>query len=253
VVDGGPESGAGVGFRRVQQAGLKTRLYRQAGEIDVNSRMGIAAVIAAVLLGTMLQRLGSRPAAQAGFWYEEFPFTFSEGFTAALGGPLTDAEIAAIKRISRAELEHAFSGLNVGLSDSRDAFWRVRVRQSLDRKRGQRLPNAGETMFLGPFGARSEVNFLEVVAAAIAHAPPGASRQTLIEGIARGTGRAAAHELAHAILGTAGAMDNSTDANSYEYFTHNRPSQFYGELHWSDARALQQTVGGWARSSRAPT
>jgi len=30
-------------------------------------------------------------------------------------------------------------------------------------------------------------------------------------------------------------MDNRTDAQSYEYFTHNRPSQYYGELHWARA------------------
>ena len=46
------------------------------------------------------------------------------------------------------------------------------------------------------------------------------------------------HELAHAILGGGGSMDNRTDAQSYEYFTHNRPSQFYGELHWAGAWPL---------------
>jgi hypothetical protein len=74
--------------------------------------------------------------------------------------------------------------------------------------------------------------------AAIAHAPPGALRQALIDGIGLGIGRVAAHELAHAILGTGGSMDNRTDERSYEYFTHNRPSQFYGELHWGGAWPL---------------
>ena len=106
------------------------------------------------------------------------------------------------------------------------------------------LANAGETLTLGPLGGRSEVNFLEVVSAAIAHAPSGTPREMLVEGIGRGTGRAAVHELAHAILGATAPMDNRTDADSYEYFSHNRRSQYYGELHWTSARhILERKVG----------
>ena len=112
------------------------------------------------------------------------------------------------------------------------------MQQSLERRPGQKLPNAGETFAMGLLGGRSVVDFTEVVMAAIAHAPPGALRQALIDGIGRGIGRVAAHELAHAILGAGGSMDNRTDEQSYEYFTHNRPSQFYGELHWAGAWPL---------------
>ena len=39
-------------------------------------------------------------------------------------------------------------------------------------------------------------------------------------------------------------MDNQSDAHSYEYFTHNRPSQYYGELHWARAwPVLVERVG----------
>jgi hypothetical protein len=80
--------------------------------------------------------------------------------------------------------------------------------------------------------------------AAIAHAPPGTTRPILVDGIGRGIGRTAVHELAHAMLGVSGAMDNRSDAWSYEYFTHNRPSQFYGELHWAHAwPVLVERVG----------
>jgi len=79
--------------------------------------------------------------------------------------------------------------------------------------------------------------------AAMAHAPAGTTREQLVAGIGRGVGRVAVHELAHGILG-AGAMDNRTDDHSYEYFTHNRESQYYGELHWGPARPLlQQKIG----------
>ena len=96
---------------------------------------------------------------------------------------------------------------------------------------------------MGPFGARSVIDFTEVLMAAMAHAPAGTTRQQLVAGIGRGVGRVAVHELAHGILG-AGAMDNQTDDHSYEYFTHNRPSQFYGELHWARAwPVLVERVG----------
>ena len=201
-------------------------------------RTGIAAAGVAAILCAALTFRASRNVSEAGFWYDDFPFTFSESVIAALGGPMTGAEIETIKRVSRDELTRAFSGLEIRITDSRQAFWTIRVEQSLVRRRGQRLPNAGETFAMGLMGGRSVVDFTEVVMAAIAHAPPGVLRQTRIDGIARGIGRVAVHELAHAILGSGGSMDNRTDAQSYEYFTHNRPAQYYGELHWAGAWPL---------------
>jgi hypothetical protein len=201
-------------------------------------RTGIAAAGVVAILCAALACRAPRKASDVGFWYDEFPFTFSEAVTAALGGPLTTADIDAIKRISRDELTRAFSGLEVTFTDGRDALWTIRVQLALERRRGQKLPNAGETFAMGPLGSRSVVDFTEVLMAAIAHAPPGVLREALIDGIGRGIGRVAAHELAHAILGSGGSMDNRTDERSYEYFTHNRPSQFYGELHWGGAWPL---------------
>lgn len=203
----------------------------------MNWRIGFSAVALVAILGIALARGASRTRFDVGFWYEEFPFTFSAPVTAALGGPFTASEIDAIKRLSRQELTDAFSGLRITFTDARRAFWTVRVRLALERRKGQRLPNDGETLALGPLGARSVVDFTEVLMAALAHAPAGTSRQQLVAGIGRGVGRVAVHELAHGILG-AGAMDNQTDDHSYEYFTHNRPSQYYGELHWERAWPL---------------
>ena len=79
---------------------------------------------------------------------------------------------------------------------------------------------------------------------AVDNAPGGASRQSLIDGIGRGIGRAAAHEFAHQILGPA-MQDDRTDLNSYEYFSSDRQAQFYGELRWISARPLlQKRLGG---------
>jgi hypothetical protein len=208
----------------------------------MNWRIGFAAVVIVAVLCVIVFR-GARPGVEVGFWYEEFPFTFSAPVTAALGGPLTAPEIDAIMHISRDELTRAFSGLKVTFTDSREVPWTVGVQLALERRKGQRLPNAGETFAMGPLGARSRVDFTEVLMAAIAHAPAGTTRQQLVAGIGRGVGRVAVHELAHGILG-AGAMDNQTDDHSYEYFTHNRPSQYYGELHWARAwPVLVERVG----------
>lgn len=201
----------------------------------MNWRIGFAAVAVVAILCAVVAWRSSRMVFVVGFTFEDFPFVVSEGATAALGGPLTASETQAIKRTSRDELTRAFAGLNLTITDSPDAFWTVRVRQSFERRRWQRLPIAGETLVMGPLGARSTVNFSEVLMAAIAHAPPDATRQILVDGIGRGIGRTAAHELAHAILGVYGPMDNRTEARSYEYFTHNRPEHYYGALHWSRA------------------
>ena len=208
----------------------------------MNWRIGFAAVAIVAVLCVIAFRT-ARTGVDVCFWYADFPFTFSEPVTAALGGPLSTTEIDAIKQISRDELTRAFSGLKVTFTESRKAPWTVGVQLALERRKGQRLPNAGETFAMGPLGARSLVDFTEVLMAAIAHAPSGTTREELVTGIGRGVGRVAVHELAHGILG-AGAMDNQTDDHSYEYFTHNRPSQYYGELHWARAwRVLVERVG----------
>jgi hypothetical protein len=174
----------------------------------MNWRIGFAAAVIVAILCVALAWRISRAVSLVGFWFEEFPFVVSEGATATLGGPLTTPEIDTIKRTARDELTRAYAGLKLKFTDSPQAFWTVRVRESFERKRGQRLPLAGETFLMGPLGGRSAVNFTEVVMAAIAHSPPGTARQSLVEGIGRGIGRTAAHELAHAILGVSGSMDN---------------------------------------------
>ena len=137
----------------------------------MNWRIGFAAATIVAVLCVVLFR-GGRDGVDVGFWYEEFPFTFSEPVTAALGGPLTASEIDAIKHVSRDELTRAFSGLKIAFTDSRHARLTVVVQLSIQRRKGQRLPNAGETFAMGPLGGRSLIDFTEVLMAAMAHAPP---------------------------------------------------------------------------------
>ena len=81
---------------------------------------------------------------------------------------------------------------------------------------------------------------------AIEYAPPDATRPQVVEGIGRGIGRAAVHELAHQALGgdNLAHLDNRTDRTSYEYANADRQEQYYGELRWTTAWAvLEQKFG----------
>ena len=176
-----------------------------------------------------------KPTPTAGFWYADSPFALPAPAAEKLGGLLTNGELETIKTISRAEVERAFSGFRIHISDDHAAFWRVAVMRSL-RDRGP-LPNAGESMALGFLGGSGGVSFDLVALKAIQYAPQGASRRTIIEGIGRGIGRVAAHEFGHQIL-SVGLVHNSGDENSYEFPSPDRAAQYYGELHWTTARPL---------------
>lgn len=197
---------------------------------------GVIAVLVTVSIFAMLQWRASSATIAAGFWYEEFTFTLPEEDTGRLGGPLTPAEIDSIKQTSRAELERAFSGLRIVVTEQRDAFWRVRVLREIRPGGITRtfFPRSGEAYGMGPLGGAGSVNFLIAALGAISYAPPGASRQDIIEGIGRGVGRAAVHEFGHAIV----SANHSRDKHSYEYWNSDRASQYYGQLHWTTAWPL---------------
>jgi hypothetical protein len=203
--------------------------------------VGVMAVVVTVFVFAVIRWQASKTIVTVGFRYDAGSYALPAEATRRLGGPLTEPEILSIKQISRRELERAFAGTRMIITESTDAFWHVEVRHAL-RERGP-LPNAGHALVLGPLGGAGEVSFTILALSGIQFAPSGASRQTMIEGIGRGIGRAAVHELAHQIVSTA-AMDNNTDADSYEYASFNRASQYYGDLHWSGAWPLvQQKIG----------
>jgi hypothetical protein len=120
----------------------------------------------------------------------------------------------------------------------------VRVLREIRRAGGIGRPNglpiSGESFGLGPLRGAGWVNFLVAALGAVNYAPSDASRQTIIEGIGRGIGRAAVHEFGHAIVNA----NHSQDEDSYEYESSDRKGQFYGELHWASAGPiLQQRFG----------
>jgi hypothetical protein len=162
------------------------------------------------------------------------PWCFRLTLAARLGGPLTDEEMDLIKRLSRTEIERAFSDLRITVTTNTKAFWRVEVLQSLPVRMNQQLPNAGESLALGVFGCTGAVAFDLVALKTIQYTPTGASRQRVIEGIGRGIGRVAVHEFMHQILG-ADALHNDSDQNTDEYGSPDRPAAYYGELHWTTA------------------
>jgi hypothetical protein len=91
-------------------------------------------------------------------------------------------------------------------------------------------------------GGSGAVPFDLISLQALQYAPAGATRVTIIDRIARGIGRVAAHEFAHQILNDA-SVHNQADENSYAHPTPDRASQYYGELRWTTARPhLEQTL-----------
>lgn len=197
----------------------------------------LVAIVMTTALFAAVRWQAARTAMTAGFWYEEGTFTLPAETAARLGGPLTPSEIANIEAISRAEVEHAFAGLRLRVTSDKDAFWRVVVLQDV-HSRGP-LPNAGQALGWGPLGGLGSVGFAILAANGVQFAPGGATRALMIEGIGRGIGRAAAHEFGHQILGMA-AAHNDRDEDSYEYYTSDRRSQYYGELHWTTSWPLLQ-------------
>jgi len=193
-------------------------------------------VIATLIAGACSHTRDGSPA--AGFWFEANACAIPEDATATFPSLNAD-EVASIQQRARGELEHAFSGVRIHVSEDRTAFWRVQVMASLPARAHSALPKAGESVALGILGGTGAVGFDLVALNAIRYAPEGASRQTIVDGIGRGVGRVAIHEFAHQILGTTD-IHNADDQDSYEYPTPDRPSQYYGDLHWTHAWPLLQ-------------
>jgi hypothetical protein len=183
----------------------------------------------------------SQATIDAGFWWSDAPFVLSVDDAAKIGGPLTGAELARVKDMSRSEVQRAYAGLRINVTDDRGAFWRVAVVGSPLTTTRNRLTYpfsaAGESRIFGPLGGSGSVAFVMLSHNAIQYAPAAATREQIVAGIGRGIGRAAVHEFAHQALGvdTPSHIDNRTDANSYEYGNADRASQYYGDLRWTTA------------------
>jgi hypothetical protein len=192
--------------------------------------------MAALIAAACSQGRGATPT--AGFWFEPNACAIPEAATATFPS-LTADEVTLIQQRARGELEVAFSGLRFHVAEDRAAFWRVQVMASLPARAHSALPKAGESVALGILGGTGAVGFDLVALNAIRYAPVGAPRQTIVDGIGRGVGRVAIHEFAHQILGVAD-IHNTDDQDGYEYPSPDRPSQYYGHLHWAHAWPLLQ-------------
>jgi hypothetical protein len=207
------------------------RPSRQAGVI------GCLLLVGGVWAWLLAARSEPR-AFDAGFWFE--PVTFA---SAELDGPLTAHDLEVISTIAASEIERAFAGLRLTLSDRRDATYRVRVVQELrDPRFRSQVEVAGASWPVSDVGGQGAVSFRFLANGAMAHAPPGADRATKIEAIGRGIGRSAVHELAHLLLPTEAI--HGSDAQSYEFESASRREQYYGAMHWDVAWPLLQKQFG---------
>ena len=183
----------------------------------------------------------SRATIDAGFWWDAPPFVLSAGDAEKIGGPLRDAELTRVQQLSRAEVERAYAELRIHVTADRAAFWRVAVVGTplTTRRNHTTYPfsAAGESRSFGPLGGSGSVAFMILAHNAIEYAPADTTRQQIVDGIGRGIGRAAVHELAHQALGPDNVthIDNRADEHSYEYGNADRPSQYYGDLRWTTA------------------
>jgi hypothetical protein len=194
--------------------------------------MNASARALALLMLAMLASGCERRAVALGFWFEDVTFE-----SPVLGGRLSGDDIETIEAIARQELAAAFRDLDISLTNSRNARYRVHVVQNLFGNPLVRKSSvAGESRgipWLGGFGA---VNFIYFASGAIVFAPPGLSRDELLAAIGRGLGRGAAHEFAHQLIRS--DLHNTRDRGSYEYYAASRVEQYYGPIHWDTAGPL---------------
>jgi hypothetical protein len=212
--------------------------------------IGLLAAIVVTATAATIGVRASRATIDAGFWWGDSPFLLSADDAVKIGGPLTADELRSIQAISRDEVRRAYSDLRINITDRRGAFWRVVVVGTpLTATRNRTMypfSFAGESHVFGPLGGSGSVAFAILAHNAIEYAPRPSSRRQIVDGIGRGIGRAAVHELAHQALGldNVAYLDNRTDTDSYEHANADRPSQYYGELRWTTAwPVLQQKFG----------
>lgn len=198
----------------------------------------IAAALLLAIAAVAWSGTRSHRTVTAGFWFEPVSFKGSEPMADRLGGAITPGEMQKIEAVAFSEITQAFGGFRVEFSTSHEATYRMRVVQSLRHPMAPRAPApSAESRAVTGIGGQGAVNFQLLANNAIAYAPEGADRETIVAAIGRGIGRAAAHEFAHQFLGAAPIHD-SRDIQSYEYRSADRREQYYGPMRWDIARPL---------------
>jgi hypothetical protein len=208
--------------------------------MKISTALIVVASLAAGLIVATFEYRSRTNVVSLGFWFDN-DVTFEVHDPARFGPAMTAAERSRIKGIARDEITVAFGPFRVQVTEAPNAFYRVRVRQVLTV--GRKYAAAGQSHVFGPLGGDGAVGFLTLSAQAMAYAPEGATRAEIVDAIGRGIGRAAVHEFVHQIL-PKGPVHISTDRASYEFWSSDRPAQYYGDMRWSVARdALAQRLG----------
>jgi hypothetical protein len=184
-------------------------------------------VVALGLLSCVRDRV-----AEAGFWFDRVTFDLPVSDVERIGGPIRPDEQSQIESVARSELEAAYTGLRIRFTGQPAGFYRVSVVQDIP---GRMLPVAGASRRVPFGGGVGSVSFRTLGAQAVANAPRDVDRSRIIAAIGKGIGRTAAHEFAHQILVSVNLHDTK-DVDSYENGVSDRPSQFWGTLHWAFAK-----------------
>jgi hypothetical protein len=196
--------------------------------------------IAALVVALGLPSCARERVAEAGFWFDRVTFDLPVDDVERIGGPVRPEEQLQIESIARAELATAYAGLRIRFTSQPPATFRVSVVQDIPARA---LPVAGASRRLPLGGGIGEVSFRTLGSQAVGNAPRDANRARIIEAMGKGIGRTAAHEFTHQLLDHINLHDTK-DPDSYENGISNRPSQFYGTLHWAFARPLlAKTLG----------
>lgn len=190
---------------------------------------------------------GAARVIDAGFSFDQVTFA-----SALLRGALTPSQLAVVEAEARAELDRAFSGLRIRVSDRRDTRYHVMVLQQVRDGRTPSMFVAGEARAMRGVGGRGAVNFSLLASAALSCAPVDAPVDVLLDAIGRGVGRAAAHEFAHQFLPTA-PIHASRDRGSYEYYAAGRCEQYFGPMHWDLAGPLLKARFGGVPQLAGPS
>lgn len=197
--------------------------------------IGTVAVFTVMAAAAVLERESRHHAVEVHFWFDGVTCELARWET-QLGGPLTPRECDRIRALSLLALRDAYDGLPVLFAEGPGRTYRIRVLQDFPPRRGPANP-VGLARPMGLLGGEAAVSFRGSAALAFHHAPPDARRDEIVEGIARGIGRTAAHELAHLML-SGERVPGTTDPLSYEYESPDRAEQYYGVLHWDTAWPL---------------
>src|SRR5262249_40874335 len=154
------------------------------------------------------------------------------------GEPLTGAEQSTLKQTAIDVMRRAFTGFDVNVDETGSGARTIRVE---DTPYGRMLFGAAGVTY--PAAHVSSVRFdvlanLELAAVQCRDIMqcPAMPRDRLVEGLGRGVGATAAHELGHQAGFRFGLDSHCSDC--YDSRESTSYAHFFGPLHWSD-RALQ--------------